>query len=148
MINKDVTWNVGKVFLNKPAYTLALLIASGYQHPAFINLQQYDVERCLFEPALEPPNLDISWNDKIASLADYADGVELEAVKATPTDSDAFGPGGIREPGRKLQPAYFFQVKKPEESRRPSDSYKLLATTPADEAARPRGERPCSFVKA
>src|SRR3712207_6920774 len=50
--------------------------------------------------------------------------------KAMPTDDDAFGPGQIREDGRKLHPSYLFEVKKPEESRGGWDYYKLLATTP------------------
>jgi branched-chain amino acid transport system substrate-binding protein len=69
-------------------------------------------------------------------------------MKAMPTDDDAFGPGRIREDGRKLQPAYLFEVKRPEESKGPWDYYKLLATTPADEAARPLKQGECPFVKA
>ena len=38
-------------------------------------------------------------------------------MKSMPTDYDAFGPGRIREDGRKLHPAYLFQVKKPDESK-------------------------------
>ena len=54
-----------------------------------------------------------------------------------PCDDDAFGPGRIREDGRKLHPAYLLEVKKPEESRGSWDYYKPLQTTPADEAFRP-----------
>ncbi|HKM61375.1 MAG TPA: ABC transporter substrate-binding protein [Acidisphaera sp.] len=68
-------------------------------------------------------------------------------MKAMPTDDDAFGPGRIREDGRTLHPAYLFQVKTPEESRGPWDYYKLVATTPADEAARPMGEDNCPMLK-
>lgn len=69
-------------------------------------------------------------------------------MKSTPTDDDAFGPGRIREDGRKLQPAYLFEVKTPEESKGPWDYYKLLATTPADAAARPLSQGGCPLVKA
>ena len=69
-------------------------------------------------------------------------------MKAMPTDDDAFGPGRIREDGRKLHPAYLFQVKAPDESKGPWDYYKLLATTPADEVARPLKEGGCPLVKA
>jgi len=68
-------------------------------------------------------------------------------MKATPTDDDAFGPGRIREDGRKLHPAYLFQVKTPEESRFPWDYYRLLVTTPADQAARPMTEANCPMLK-
>jgi branched-chain amino acid transport system substrate-binding protein len=77
-----------------------------------------------------------------------ADGrAVVERMKAMPTDDDAFGPGRIREDGRKLHPAYLFEVKKPEESRGPWDLYKLLQTTPPEEAFRPLAEGGCGLVK-
>lgn len=69
-------------------------------------------------------------------------------MKAMPTDDDAFGPGQIREDGRKLHPAYLFQVKTPQESHAPWDYYKLITTTPAEQAARPLAEGQCWFVHA
>ncbi|TDH59192.1 ABC transporter substrate-binding protein [Dankookia rubra] len=78
-----------------------------------------------------------------------ASGAEAVArMKAMPTDDDAFGPGRIREDGRKLHPAYLFEVKKPEESKAPWDYYKLLQTTPAEDAFRPLGQGGCPLVKA
>jgi branched-chain amino acid transport system substrate-binding protein len=68
-------------------------------------------------------------------------------MKAMPTDDDAFGPGRIREDGRKLHPAYLFEVKSPQESRDPWDLYKLIATTPADQAVRPLAKGGCRFVR-
>ena len=50
-----------------------------------------------------------------AAKASGADAVAR--MKAMPTDDDAFGPGRIREDGRKLHPAYLFEVKTPEESK-------------------------------
>ncbi|MBW8268620.1 ABC transporter substrate-binding protein [Caldovatus aquaticus] len=77
-----------------------------------------------------------------------ADGAAVIArMKAMPTDDDAFGPGRIREDGRKLHPAYLFEVKKPEESRGPWDYYKLLQTVPAEEAFRPLAEGGCPLVR-
>jgi branched-chain amino acid transport system substrate-binding protein len=69
-------------------------------------------------------------------------------MKAMPTDDDAFGTGTIRADGRKLHPAFLFEVKKPEESRGPFDYYKLLQTTPGDEAFRPLGEGGCPLIRA
>ncbi len=78
-----------------------------------------------------------------------ADGAAtVAAMKARPTDDDAFGKGTIRADGRKLNAAYLWEVKAPEESKGPYDYYKLLATTPADEAFRPLAEGGCSLVKA
>ena len=77
-----------------------------------------------------------------------ADGAATVArMKAMPTDDDAFGQGSIREDGRKIHPCYLFQVKKPSESKRPWDYYKLLATVPAEEAFRPLKDGGCPLVK-
>ena len=76
------------------------------------------------------------------------DGAAMVArMKAMPTDDDCFGPGSIRIDGRKLHPSYLFEVKAPAESHGPWDYYKLLATTPADQAFRPLNEGGCSLVK-
>ncbi len=72
----------------------------------------------------------------------------VNKMKAMPTDDDCFGPGRIREDGRKLHPSYLWEVKAPSESKAPYDYYKPLAMTPADEAFRPLGEGGCSLVKA
>ncbi len=77
-----------------------------------------------------------------------ADGAATVArMKAMPTDDDAFGPGSIRPDGRKLHPAYLFEVKKPEESRGAWDYYKLLRTIPPEEAFRPLNEGGCALVR-
>ena len=69
-------------------------------------------------------------------------------MKAMPTDDDCFGRGHIREDGRKIHPVYLFEVKKPSESRHEWDLYKLITTTPAEEAWRPLSEGACPHVKA
>jgi branched-chain amino acid transport system substrate-binding protein len=71
----------------------------------------------------------------------------VNRMKAMPCDDDCFGPGRIREDGRKLHPAYLFEVKKPEESRGEWDYYKLLQTTPGEEAFRPLAEGGCQFLR-
>jgi branched-chain amino acid transport system substrate-binding protein len=76
------------------------------------------------------------------------DGAKVVAkMKEMPTDDPLFGNGSIRADGRKIHPAYLFEVKKPEESKRPWDYYKLVATTPADQAFRPLSESACPLVK-
>lgn len=73
-----------------------------------------------------------------------ASGVEaVNRMKAMPTEDDAFGAGSIRADGRALHPAYLFAVKTPAESRSPWDYYKLLRTTPGEEAFRPLAEGGC-----
>ena len=68
-------------------------------------------------------------------------------MKKMPTDDDCFGPGSIRADGRKLHPAYLWEVKKPSESKGAWDYYKPLATTPADQAFRPIEKGACPLVK-
>jgi branched-chain amino acid transport system substrate-binding protein len=67
-------------------------------------------------------------------------------MKAMPTDDDCFGRGSIRADGRKMHPAYLFEVKKPAESKAPFDYYKLVGTTPAEEAFRPMAGGGCPLV--
>lgn len=77
-----------------------------------------------------------------------ASGIEvINVMKRMPTDDDAFGPGRVREDGRKIHPAYLFEVKKPSESSGAWDFYKLRATVPAEEAFRPISEGGCPLVR-
>ncbi len=84
----------------------------------------------------------------IGAAAAKADGRAVIArMKAMPTDDDAFGPGRIREDGRKIHPVFLFEVKSPAESRGPWDYYKLAATTPGEDAFRPLNEGGCPLVR-
>ena len=67
-------------------------------------------------------------------------------MKKMPTDDPLFGKGTIRADGRKIHPAYLFEVKSPDESKYPGDFYKLLATIPANEAFRPLKDGNCPLA--
>jgi branched-chain amino acid transport system substrate-binding protein len=83
----------------------------------------------------------------VAALKSAADGkAVVNQMKALPTDDPLFGKGYIRPDGRKIHPAYLFQVKKPEESKYPGDDYNLRATIPAEEAFRPMKDDNCPMV--
>jgi branched-chain amino acid transport system substrate-binding protein len=71
----------------------------------------------------------------------------VNRMKAMPTDDDCFGQGSIRPDGRKIHPAYLFEVKTPQESKGPWDYYKVLQTTSAEEAFRPVSEGGCALVR-
>ena len=74
------------------------------------------------------------------------DGTKVIArMKAMPTDDPLFGKGSIRKDGRKIHPAYLVEVKKPSDSKGPSDYYKLRATIPADQAFRPEKDGGCNL---
>jgi branched-chain amino acid transport system substrate-binding protein len=83
----------------------------------------------------------------VAALKSAADGkAVVNQMKAMPTDDPLFGKGYIRTDGRKIHPAYLFQVKKPEESKYAGDVYTLRATIPAEEAFRPMKDDNCPMV--
>jgi branched-chain amino acid transport system substrate-binding protein len=76
------------------------------------------------------------------------DGAKVVAkMKEMPTDDPLFGKGSIQPNGRKIHPAYLFEVKKPSESKGPWDYYKLVATIPADEAFTPLDKSTCPLLK-
>jgi len=76
------------------------------------------------------------------------DGTKVIAkMKEIPTDDPLFGKGTVRADGRKIHPAYLFEVKKPAESKGPWDYYKTRATIPADQAFRPLKDGECPLVK-
>ena len=64
-----------------------------------------------------------------------------------PTDDPLFGKGAIRADGRKIHPAYLFEVKKPADSKYPWDYYNLVATIPAAEAFIPLEKSACPMLK-
>ncbi|QBR00366.1 FAD-dependent oxidoreductase [Paraburkholderia pallida] len=70
MVEKGVSWNVGKVYRkDELVYTFNLLPESGHHRPAFVNLQQYYVEGFLLERAQALPNLEIRWKNKVTGIA-------------------------------------------------------------------------------
>jgi 3-(3-hydroxy-phenyl)propionate hydroxylase len=78
MVDKGVSWNVGKVFFkDAPVYQFNLLPEPGHERPAFINLQQYYCEAYLVERALQLPNLEIRWKNSVSALAPREDGTLL-----------------------------------------------------------------------
>ena len=84
----------------------------------------------------------------VDAIQEVKDGVKVvNEMKKLPTDDPLFGKGMIRVDGRKIHPAYLFEVKKPSESKGPWDYYKLQQTIPADKAFRPLNEGGCYLVK-
>ena len=84
---------------------------------------------------------------KAVDAAKTDDGTKVVAkMKELPTDDPLFGKGTIRADGRKLHPAYLFEVKKPSESKAPFDYYKVVATIPAEQAFRPLDQGNCPLV--
>ncbi len=84
MVDKGVTWSVGRVFRgDEELYRFDLLPESGHRRPAFINLQQYYVEDYLIARAADFPELiELRWKNEVTGLTQNAEGVRLDV--ATP----------------------------------------------------------------
>ncbi|MDN6882234.1 FAD-dependent oxidoreductase [Variovorax sp. CAN2819] len=78
MVDKGVSWNVGKVFFHdEQVYSFDLLPEPGHERPAFINLQQYYVEGYLVERVAALPLIDLRWNNKVTGIEQGDDGAVL-----------------------------------------------------------------------
>jgi branched-chain amino acid transport system substrate-binding protein len=79
-----------------------------------------------------------------------AGGKDSEAVakklKELPVD-DAFAQGKVQENGRMVHDLYLFEVKKPQESKKPWDYYKQLAVVPGDKAFLSAKDSGCPLTK-
>ncbi len=79
MVDKGVSWNVGKVYFQDAlVYRFDLLEEPGHRRPAFINLQQYYVEGYLYEAAVAEPNVELRWKHKVVGLAQDDDHATVE----------------------------------------------------------------------
>ena len=78
MVDKGVSWNVGRVFLrDEQLYQFNLQPEAGHQRPAFINLQQYHCEALLVERALQLSLIDIRWKNTVTGVQPHAQGAQL-----------------------------------------------------------------------
>lgn len=78
LVRQGVTWKLGKVFLGDDlVYSFDLLPEDGHKMPAFINLQQYYLEKALVDRALELDGIDLRWRNKVVGLERRNDDVRL-----------------------------------------------------------------------
>lgn len=78
LVAKGVTWKFGKVFRgNALAYAFDLLPEDGHKMPAFINLQQYLLEKALVDRVGEIEGIDLRWRNKVCGLEARNDGLRL-----------------------------------------------------------------------
>lgn len=79
MLERGVTWQVGKVFHGaEQLYRFDLLPERGHRFPAFINLQQYHAEAALVAAAQQQPLIELRWRHKAVALRNHSDAVELD----------------------------------------------------------------------
>jgi 3-(3-hydroxy-phenyl)propionate hydroxylase len=78
LVEMGVTWNLGKVFLGDTlAYSFDLLPEAGHKMPAFINLQQYLLEKALVDRVEEVPGIDLRWRNRVSAVEQRNDHVLL-----------------------------------------------------------------------
>lgn len=78
MLDKGVSWKVGKVFFrDRLSYQFDLLPESDHKMPAMINLQQYYLEEFLITACEREPNVELRFKHKLLSLTQSDDHAEL-----------------------------------------------------------------------
>ena len=76
IVDKGITWNVGRVFLrDQRVYSFNLQPEPGHRRPAFVNLQQYYLEQYLVEQAQMSKGVDLRWQHRVVGVEPHADEV-------------------------------------------------------------------------
>jgi 3-(3-hydroxy-phenyl)propionate hydroxylase len=78
LVGRGVTWKLGKVFHGDDlVFSFDLQPEVGHKMPAFINLQQFHVEKALVERAAGIETIDLRWNNRLIELVPHNDHVRL-----------------------------------------------------------------------
>ncbi|MGP1395878.1 MAG: FAD-dependent oxidoreductase [Inquilinaceae bacterium] len=78
VVDKGVTWQVGRVFRrDDEVYRFDLLPEGGHKQPAFVNLQQYYVESFLIDRARAMEDITLRFHTRLVGLERRDDGVRL-----------------------------------------------------------------------
>lgn len=83
VVDKGVTWNVGRTFHGeREVFSFDLLPEPGHHRPGMVNLQQYHLEQYLVERAQEFDAIDLRWQHKLVRVDPGDDGVTLQVETA------------------------------------------------------------------
>ncbi len=86
LIDKGVTWNIGKVFFEEEQiYSFNMLAEEHHRRPGFINLQQYYLEQFYVERLMQFPRASLRWKNKLIDIQQNQQTVTLTI--ATPDGS-------------------------------------------------------------
>ncbi len=80
MLNKGVTWNIGKVYVGddrEPVYTFDLLPDKEQKMPGFINLQQFYTEEYFIEKIDSLDLAEIRWQNEVIAVDNEPDKVTV-----------------------------------------------------------------------
>ena len=76
LVDKGVTWNVGRTFFDtEEVFNFDLLPDAGHERRGRINLQQYYMEEFLVKRATQLAAIDIRWKHKVSKIEPSKDGV-------------------------------------------------------------------------
>ena len=90
VVEKGVTWQLGKVFFrDDQVYQFDLLPEGGHKMPAFVNLQQYYLEKYMVDRAAGLDEIEIRWSNRVT-------GVEQDGEAVTVTIETPDGPYKVR----------------------------------------------------
>jgi 3-(3-hydroxy-phenyl)propionate hydroxylase len=83
VVDKGVTWNVGRTFLEtEEVFQFNLLPEDGHERPGMVNLQQYYLEEYLVKRAQALPALQMRWEHKVTAVQPDANGATLKVQTA------------------------------------------------------------------
>ncbi len=69
VVDKGVTWNVGRTFFGeREVFSFNLLPEAGHRRPGMVNLQQYYLEQFLVERAQALPAVDLRWQHQVTAV--------------------------------------------------------------------------------
>ena len=86
IIDKGVTWNVGRTFHGeREVFSFDLLPERGHRRPGMVNLQQYWLEQLLVERADQQANVELRWKNKVVQVTPAERGVTLQVETADGT---------------------------------------------------------------
>lgn len=79
MLDKGVTWNLGRVYFgDQQVYEFNLLPEQHHKIPAFINLQQYYFEEYMVDRCRQLPEVDLRWLHKVVKVDSSADRTSID----------------------------------------------------------------------
>ncbi|HNW61662.1 MAG TPA: FAD-dependent oxidoreductase [Piscinibacter sp.] len=83
VVDKGVTWNVGRTFYgNDEVFRFNLLPEADHHRPGMVNLQQYYLEEYLVKRASDLPNLELRWKNKVVGVTPAGNGARVEVEAA------------------------------------------------------------------
>jgi 3-(3-hydroxy-phenyl)propionate hydroxylase len=78
MLDKGVTWNLGRVYFGEEQiYEFNLLPEQDHKMPAFINLQQYYMEEYMVNRCMEMPQIELRWLHKVTRVSTDDTGTSI-----------------------------------------------------------------------